>query len=67
MAPTEVVEVEGPDITKLLKSNLIWQTLELHLQISAAQAPLAKLEASKYVQFSAVDAPHPKVNVQQTP
>ena len=47
MAPTEVVEVDGPDITKVLKSNLIWQTLELHLQISVAQAPLAKAEASK--------------------
>ena len=47
IAPTEVVEVDGPDMTKVLKSNLIWQTLELHLQISVAQAPLAKAEASK--------------------
>ena len=47
IAPTEVVEVDGPDMTKVLKSNLIWQTLVLHLQISVAQAPLAKAEASK--------------------
>ena len=53
--------MDGPEMTKVLKSKRIWHTSELHLQISVAQTPLAKAEASKYVPFSEVVEPHPKV------
>jgi len=39
----------------------------LHLQIFPVHSPVAKLDPSKYVQFSDEVEPHPIENVQQTP
>ena len=39
--PTETELVEGPVMTKLLKSSRIWQMLSLQGQILALQLPVA--------------------------
>jgi len=54
-------------MTKDWKSRRIWQTPVVHLQTLALQAPSAKAEAAKYVQFWEIVEPHPTVNVQHTP
>ena len=38
--PTDTELVEGPVMTKVLKSRRIWQILEFALQILALQAPV---------------------------
>jgi len=65
--PIDTVRVEGPEMAKDWKSRRIWQTPVVHLQTLALQAPSAKEEAAKYVQFWEIVEPHPTVNVQQTP
>ncbi len=57
--------VLGPLMTKVLKSSRIPQILELARQIWARQAPEAGLETSKYVQFSELELPHPRVTVKR--
>jgi len=60
--------VEGPVMTKVLKSKRIWQMLVFILQIFALQAPVfTEVDESKYVKFSAEVPPQFSVNVQQTP
>ena len=49
----ELMEVvDGPLITNVLKSSLIWQMLVLHLQMLTRHSPLSLPWDSMYVQFS---------------
>ena len=62
------MEVDGPVMVKVLKSNRIWHTSELHLHTLAVQGPvLTVVLDSKYVVFSVVELPQPMLKVQQTP
>ena len=59
---TDAVVVDGPAMTKLLKSNLNWHIDVEQGQIRALQRPDVGVEVlSKYVQFSADEDPHPTV------
>ena len=58
-SPTEFVEVDGPEMVKVLKSRRIWQMLLWHLQTVAAHVPAVGELESKYVQFSEYVWPHP--------
>lgn len=45
--PTDNVRVEGPEMTKVWKSSLIWQMLLLALQILALHLPVEAVMTSK--------------------
>ena len=50
--PTDVTEVLGPAMMKVLKSKRSWQTLGWHLQIFTRHWPISVPDDSKYVVFS---------------